>query len=235
LERELRRAADPTIAANPIWFKTGKGEYANGDKFIGVRVPLQRAIAARYASLDLAGVEQLLNSPIHEYRFTALLILVARYETGNALTRRHVFDFYLDHTRRINNWDLVDISAPPILGEHLVARSRRVLYRLAESSDWWERRISIIATAAFIQRGDLKDAFAIAKKLLADPHDLIHKAVGWMLREAGSQSRAEMLAFIKHNYSRIPRTTLRYAIEHLPATQRKRALAGRFTTGRSAK
>jgi len=138
------------------------------------------------------------------------------------------FSFYLNHTRCMNNWDLVDTSAPYILGEHLIFRPRRILYCLAESSNLWERRIAMVATAAFIDRGDLKDAFAIAARLLADKRDLIHKAIGWMLREAGKHSRAEMIDFLKRNYSRMPRTALRYAIEHLPEAQRKRALKGLF-------
>jgi 3-methyladenine DNA glycosylase AlkD len=156
------------------------------------------------------------------------LILVAWYEAGNAATKQSVFDFYLNHTRCINNWDLVDTSAPYIVGEHLVSRSRSALYRLAESPNLWERRISIVATAAFISRGDLKDTFSIASRLLDDEHDLIRKAIGWMLREAGTQSRAKLIVFLRRNYSRMPRTTLRYAIEHLPEAQRKRGLEGRF-------
>ncbi len=228
LKRELAQAADPKRALNPIWFKTGKGDYGEGDKFIGVSVPAQRIIAKKYPYLELDEIAKLLASRIHEHRSTALLILVAQYEVGNTVQQQRVFDFYLKHTRFINNWDLVDTSASYILGEHLVSRSRRVLYRLAKSPNLWERRIAMIATAAFIDRGDLKDTFAIASQLLADKHDLIHKAIGWMLREAGMHSRAEMVDFLKRNYSRMPRTALRYAIEHLPEAQRKRALRGIF-------
>jgi 3-methyladenine DNA glycosylase AlkD len=228
LKRELRQAADPKRAGNPIWFKTGKGEYGEGDKFVGVRVPVQRVIAEKYRYLELGEIEELLESRVHEHRYTGLSILVAQYEAGDAATKERVFDFYLEHTRCVNNWDLVDTSAPYIVGEHLISRSRRVLYRLAKSSDLWERRIAMIATAAFIDRGDLKDMFAIASRLLSDKHDLIHKAIGWMLREAGEHSRAEMIKFLKRNYSRMPRTALRYAIEHLPDAQRKRALEGLF-------
>jgi 3-methyladenine DNA glycosylase AlkD len=226
LKRELTQAGDPQRARNPIWFKTGKGEYAEGDQFIGVRVPTLRAIAGKHRDLKFPEIEILLRSPIHEYRYAALLILVSRYEAGDTRTRRAVFDFYLDHTRYINNWDLVDTSAPNIVGEHLVRRSRRVLYLLAESPMLWERRIAMVATFAFILRGDLKDTFRVAKRLLADKHDLIHKAMGWMLREAGDYSRSRMVAFLKRYYSRMPRTALRYAIEHLPEAQRKRILKG---------
>jgi 3-methyladenine DNA glycosylase AlkD len=176
----------------------------------------------------LDAIETLLQSPIHEHRFTGLLILVAQYQGGDESTRQKIFEFYLDHTDCVNNWDLVDTSAPSIVGEHLVSRSRRVLYRLAKSSDLWERRIAMVATAAFIDKGDLKDTFAIAAQLLGDGHDLIHKATGWMLREAGKHSRLQLIAFLKRNYPRLPRTTLRYAIEHLSETQRKNALRGMF-------
>jgi 3-methyladenine DNA glycosylase AlkD len=232
LRRELGKAADPKRAGHPIWFKTGKGEYGEGDKFIGISVPVQRAIAGKYSDLQLDEIEKLLESRIHEHRYTGLLILVAQYEAGDAATKQRVFDFYLKHTRCVNNWDLVDTSAPYIVGEHLVSRSRRVLYRLAKSSDLWERRIAMIATAAFIDRGDLKDTFAIASRLLSDKHDLIHKAIGWMLREAGQHSRAEMIKFLKRNYSRTPRTALRYAIEHLAGNKRKNALSRLRKKGR---
>lgn len=229
LKRELTKAAKHKRATDLAWFfKTGKGEYGEGDKFIGLTVPAQRAIAKKYHHLKLSEIEKLLSSPIHEYRATALFVLVAQYEAGDAATKQKVFDFYLAHTRNINNWDLVDGSAPYIVGQHLATRSRRVLYRLAKSSDLWERRIAIVATATLIRKGDIKDTFVIATHLLADKHDLIHKAVGWMLREAGKQSREEMIAFLKRNYSKMPRTALRYAIEHLPPTQRKRALQGLF-------
>jgi 3-methyladenine DNA glycosylase AlkD len=229
LKRELARAADPERARNLAWFfKTGAGEYGDGDKFIGLTVPAQRAIAEKYRHLELGDIGKLLASRIHEHRFAGLSILVDQYNAGDAATKQRVFDFYLNHTPCINNWDLVDTSAPNIVGEHLALRPRRVLHRLAKSSELWERRIAMVATAAFIRRGDLKDTFAIAACLLGDKHDLIHKAVGWMLREAGKQSRTEMIDFLRRNYSRMPRTALRYAIERLPEAQRKRALRGHF-------
>jgi len=229
LKREFGRAADPKRARDLAWFfKTGKGEYGEGDKFIGITVPVQRAIAKKFRHLELRDIEKLLESRVHEYRSTGLMILVAQYEAGDPGTKQRVFDFYLQHSRRINNWDLVDGSAPYIVGKHLISRSRLVLYRLAKSPDLWERRIAMVATAAFIRRGDLKDTFGIATRLLADKHDLIHKATGWMLREAGKQSRAELIRFLKRNYSRLPRTALRYAIERLPEAQRKKALKGIF-------
>jgi 3-methyladenine DNA glycosylase AlkD len=224
LKKELRASADPERARNLAWFfKTGKGEYGHGDRFIGLTVPVARRIGHRYIHLPLADVEKLLASPIHEHRFVALEILVAQYERENS---RAVFDFYLKHTRYVNNWDLVDTSAPYIVGRHLLTRRRNILYRLAKSRDLWERRIAIVSTQTLIRAGEIDDTFAIAKLLLPDKHDLIHKAVGWMLREAGKQSAPSLLRFIKQNYAALPRTTLRYAIERFPAAQRKRILAG---------
>jgi 3-methyladenine DNA glycosylase AlkD len=191
-------------------------------------VPQQRKVARQFRGLSLTGVAQLLQSPFHEDRFTALEILVAQYEAGDEAARARVYRAYLDHTDRINNWDLVDTSARYIVGEHLIHRSRRPVYRLARSRNLWERRIAIIATHAWIAGGDTGDAYAIAQLLLADRHDLIHKAVGWTLREAGRHSRATMVAFLREHYARLPRTALRYAIEHLPAPQRRRILAGDF-------
>jgi 3-methyladenine DNA glycosylase AlkD len=227
LSREIMRAAG-TSSGNLLWFKTAKGDYAETDQFIGVSVPALRAMTSRYRHLSLIGIEKLLTSPIHEYRYAGLLILVSQYQAGNKGDRQTIFDFYLAHTSSVNNWDLVDTSAAYIVGEHLVHRSRRVLYRLARSQVLWERRIAMVATSAFIERGDLKETFGIAERLLDDHHDLIHKAVGWMLREAGDVSRSEMMSFLKRHYCRLPRTALRYAIEHLPERQRKRSLKGLF-------
>jgi len=226
LKKELAAAADPERARNLAWFfKTGKGQYGHGDRFIGLTVPVARRIAHRYVHLPLADVEKLLASPIHEHRFVSLEILVAQYEREHS---RAIFDFYLKHTKFVNNWDLVDTSAPYIVGEHLLAHPRRILYRLARSRNLWERRIAIVSTLTLIRAGEIGDTFAIAKVLLADDHDLIHKAVGWMLREAGKQSAPALLRFLKQNYSALPRTALRYAIERFPAKQRKEMLAGKF-------
>jgi 3-methyladenine DNA glycosylase AlkD len=226
LKKELAAAADPERARNLTWFfKTGKGQYGHGDRFIGLTVPVLRRIAHRYVHLPPTDVAKLLASPIHEHRFVALEILVAQYELENS---RAIFDFYLKHTRFVNNWDLVDTSAPYIVGEHLLTRPRRILYRLARSRNLWERRIAIVSTLTLIRAGEIEDTFAIAKVLLADDHDLIHKAVGWMLREAGKQSAPALLRFLKQNYSALPRTALRYAIERFPAKQRKEMLAGKF-------
>lgn len=224
LKKELAAAADPERARNSAWFfKTGKGQYGHGDRFLGLTVPTMRRIAHRYIHLPLTDVAKLLASPIHEYRSVGLEILVAQYERENS---KAIFDFYLKHTKFVNNWDLVDGSAPYIVGQHLLTRPRKILYRLAKSSSLWERRIAIVATLTLIRQGEIEDTFAIAKLLLADDHDLIHKAVGWMLREAGKQSTPALLRFLKENYSALPRTTLRYAIERFPAAERKRLLAG---------
>ena len=225
LKKELAAAADPERARNSAWFfKTAEGQYGHGDRFIGITVPTMRKIAHRYIHLPLTDVKKLLASPIHEHRFVALEILVAQYEQGSAT----VFGFYLKHTKFINNWDLVDASAPYIVGAHLLTRTRKILYRLAKSRSLWERRIAIVSTMMFIRAGEIEDTFAIAKLLLVDEHDLIHKAVGWMLREAGKQSAPALVKFLKENYAQMPRTALRYAIERFPAERRKQMLAGRF-------
>lgn len=229
LRRELESASDAKRAKNLAWFfKTGKGEYGEGDKFCGITVPALRKIASRYQHLKLSDIRKLLSSDIHEHRLAALLILVDQYEHGSANLRKDIFDFYLANIRYINNWDLVDASARDIVGEHLVSRSRKILYTFAKSSDLWERRIAIVATHAFIRRGDLTETFKISELLLEDKHDLIHKALGWMLREAGKQSEPQLADFIKTHYSAMPRTTLRYAIERMPETVRQRRLRGEF-------
>jgi len=224
LKKELAAAADPERARNLAWFfKTAKGQYGHGDKFIGLTVPTMRRIAHRYIHLPLTDVAQLLASPIHEHRSAALEILVAQYERKKS---KAIFDFYLKHTKFVNNWDLVDGSAPYIVGRHLLERPRKILYQLAKSRSIWERRIAIVSTFAFMKAGEIDDTFAIAKLLLDEDHDLIHKAVGWALREAGKRSKQDLLRFLKANYEALPRTTLRYAIERFPAAERKRLLAG---------
>lgn len=229
LEKSLAAIADPKRAATHAWFfKTGKGQYGEGDRFLGIRVPLLRKTALLYRSLDLADIERLLASPIHEYRFVALEILVARYERGSPEDQGQIFAFYLSHTARINNWDLVDTSAPYIVGDYLLPRPRDVLYRLASSAMLWERRIAVVSSLAFVKQGETVDAFRLAEMLLADKHDLMHKATGWVLRETGKVSRPALLRFLKTHYKSVPRTSLRYAIEHFPPVQRKRLLAGEF-------
>jgi 3-methyladenine DNA glycosylase AlkD len=228
--RELKGVADPNRAASSAWFfKTGKGQYGEGDRFLGITVPLQRRVALRHRDLPFADIKRLLASPIHEHRTVGLEILVAQYERGDDAQRDRIFQFYLRNARFANNWDLVDGSAPYIVGEHLKTRPRGVLDRLATSKLLWERRIAIVSTLALIKNGEIKDTYRIAEKLLADQHDLIHKAVGWALRETGKVSRPALLRFLRANYESVPRTTLRYAIERFPQAHRKRILAGNFT------
>jgi 3-methyladenine DNA glycosylase AlkD len=228
LELELTAAGDPVRAEGLAWFfKTGKGQYGEGDRFLGIRVPIQRKIALGYKDLPFAEIAKLLSSGFHEHRFCALEILVAQYANSPS-ARSEIFDFYLQNTHGINNWDLVDTSAPYIVGEHLLTRKRNILDKLAASPILWERRISIVSTLTLIRGGELEDTFRIAKKLLPDRHDLTHKAVGWMLRETGRQSRPALLEFLRANYASLPRTTLRYAIEHFAPGQRERLLSGNF-------
>jgi 3-methyladenine DNA glycosylase AlkD len=229
VERELAAAADRKRAGGLAWFfKTGKGEYGEGDRFLGITVPVQRQIALRHLELPLDDIAGLLASRIHEHRFTALEILVAQYARADKRQRARIFDFYLRRAERANNWDLVDTSAPYIVGEHLKGRSRAQLDRLAASPSLWKRRIAIVSTLALIRHGEIADTLRIAEKLLADQHDLIRKAVGWMLREVGKVSPPALLEFLRKHYPSIPRTTLRYAIERFPAVPRRKILAGNF-------
>lgn len=232
LVRDLAALADPVRAAAVArYFKSGVGEYGEGDKFLGIPVPVLRKIALRYRTLPLPDLARLLASPTHEHRLTALEILVAQYERGTEMERRKIVAFYLRRTQGINNWDLVDTSAPYILGEHLRTRSRRLLVQLAKSKSVWKRRMAIVSTLTLIRSGETADAFRIAEMLLSDPHNLIHKAVGWALRETGKVSESDLLAFLAKHYASIARTTLRYAIERFPPQQRKRILQGQKWTG----
>ena len=225
--RDLKALADDGIAAHSQrFFKTGPGEYAEGDRFIGVRVPAIRGIARQYRALSHAGVLSLLRSAIHEERLLALVILCDQYKRGDGDERKKIYDAYLGHTAFVNNWDLVDASAHKIVGPHLENRSRRPLDRLARSKSLWERRIAIVATFHFIQRGEFDDTLRIADRLLGDGEDLIHKAVGWMLREVGKRDRKREEEFLRERYGRMPRTMLRYAIERFPERRRKAYLKG---------
>jgi len=211
------------------FFKTGPGQYGAGDIFIGITVPEMRRVAARYRDLPLQEVEALLQSPIHEHRLTALLILVLQYARADAVGQTAIYDLYLRNTTRINNWDLVDSSAEYIVGPWLKDRpeKREALARLAVSPSLWERRIAMLATFAYIKQGDATDALIVAEILLHDSHDLIHKAVGWMLREVGKRCGEPIEeAFLATHYRTMPRTMLRYAIERFPEKRRKAYLAG---------
>ena len=224
----LRAVADPVRAQGTTrFFKTGKGEYGEGDVFVGGSLPELRAIARAHATLSLADVGKLLRSRIHEERLIALLVLVAQVEAGDDAARAERFAFYLAHLAHVNNWDLVDVSASRVIGAHALATGdAKVLPRLARSKLLWARRVAIVATLAFIRAGQPATTFAIGEQLLGDEHDLIHKAVGWMLREVGKQvSEPALRAFLKKHAPRMPRTTLRYAIERFPAAERKAWLA----------
>jgi len=223
LKRELRSAADPEQAKNlHRFFKTGRGEYGEGDVFLGIKVPVQRKIAAQYRDLPVKELIGLLQSNIHEHRLVSLVILIHKYDKADEAGKKEIFNLYLKNTGKINNWDLIDLSAPKIVGHWLLDKKRDILYTLARSSDLWEKRISIMATFAFIKNKQVEDTLNIAKILLHDEHDLIHKAVGWMLREVGNRvSRAEEEKFLKKHYTTMPRTMLRYAIEKFDEKKRR--------------
>jgi 3-methyladenine DNA glycosylase AlkD len=226
VRKELKSMADPDkVATLQRFFKTGPGQYGEGDIFIGVMVPHSRQVAKKFSQLPLAEVRTLLYSRIHEERLVALLILAQRYSSASSSREKEkIVKFYLDNIKQVNNWDLVDLSAPNILGAHLVDNRdrRRLLYRLAGSDNVWERRIAIVATHHFIRNGDFSDTLKIAVMLLQDRHDLIHKAAGWMLREVGKRDAAAEEAFLEKHCSVMPRMMLRYAIERLPKSKRHR-------------
>ena len=204
------------------FFKTGPGEYGEGDRFLGIRVPAVRKLLREYCNADVSDAAALLTSPWHEERLFALFLLRREYERSDETTKRKIYALYLRNARFINNWDLVDASAPYIVGAHLHERSRASLYRLLRSRSLWKRRIAVLATFYFIARGEAREALAIAAALLGDREDLLHKATGWMLREVGKRCGVQTLhAFLDRHASAMPRTMLRYAIERLPATTRK--------------
>jgi 3-methyladenine DNA glycosylase AlkD len=205
----------------PYFFKTGKGQYGEGDKFLGVVVPDIRKVAKKYKDISSGELAGLLNSEYHECRLCALLILVEVFrKTKDEAKRKEIVDFYLSHTHRINNWDLVDLSAKDIVGEYLVDKDRDILYRLADSSLLWDQRIAVVATFAFIRRNDHKDILALSEKLLHHKHDLMHKATGWMLRETGKKNKESLVGFLDRHYKEMPRTMLRYSIEKLTPEER---------------
>lgn len=209
----------------PQFFKTGPGEYGEGDKFLGVTVPLTRSVARAHRQADSAVLDRLLGSPWHEARLCALLIMVAQAAKADELRRKELYDFYLAHTGSINNWDLVDLSAPAIVGGHLADKPRDALYSLAESTCLWENRIAVVSTIAFIRNGELDDTYRLASALMGHKHDLMHKACGWMLREAGKRDPARLVAYVEKNSAAMPRTMLRYAIERLAPDECRRLMA----------
>lgn len=220
---ELSGAANPEKAEIlSRFFKTGKGQYGEGDVFLGITVPVQRRIAKKYSGLELPDLERLLSSKIHEHRLVSLLILVEKFRKGDEALREEIVRFYLDHTGQVNNWDLVDLSAEKILGEYLAGRKdKALLSRLARSGNLWERRIAIMATFAFIKRNRFDETLRVAGILLPDPHDLIHKAVGWMLREVGKRDMEKEESFLRKYHGKMPRTMLRYAVERFDEGRRK--------------
>ncbi|MDD5132871.1 MAG: DNA alkylation repair protein [Candidatus Nanoarchaeia archaeon] len=202
------------------FFKTGKGEYGYGDNFLGIIVPEQRKLAKKYPNLSLEDLQELLSSNIHEYRLTSLFILISKYKKADS-EKEKIFNFYLKNTKNINNWDLVDLSAPNIVGHYLFEKDRKILYKLAKSDNLWEKRIAVLSTFYFIKYNQFDDSLKISEILLKDEHDLIHKAVGWMLREIGKRNLSIEEEFLKKYYKQMPRTMLRYAIEKFPEAKRQ--------------
>jgi 3-methyladenine DNA glycosylase AlkD len=230
VRRDIRKLARAERAESNKWFfKTARGEYGAGDRFLGVTVPQLRALAREYRDMPLKYTVRLLRSPWHEERLLALLILVDQYVRSGATARQHIHETYLRNTRSINNWDLVDSSAAQIVGAHLETGNRRILRRLARSQSVWERRIAMIATYHYIRRGDFKDALGVAALLRRDDHDLIHKAVGWMLREIGKRDRRTEERFLRKYGRTMPRTMLRYAVEKFPPPLRRKYLSIQYT------
>ena len=224
VEKALISLADKEKAVQLLrFFKTGKGEYGEGDKFLGIVVPAQRKVVAQFRTLPLQEIGKLLGSPYHEFRLTALLILVYQFERcKDEAVREKMYDFYRTNRRYINNWDLVDLSARQVVGGWLLHRDRGILYQYAESQNVWDRRIAVIATFRFIAERDFADSLKLCRMLMADRHDLIHKATGWMLREIGKRDRKPLLEFLDRHSKKMPRTMLRYAIEHLSISERKK-------------
>lgn len=230
LRKELDGLKDPEQAKNlQRFFKTGKGQYGEGDVFLGIKVPVQRQIVKKYwKELNLRDIQELLDSKIHEERLIGILILVQMYNKSkkDKLKQRQIFEFYLKNTSRINNWDLVDLSAPNIVGDFSRTDGTEIIRFLAKSKNLWERRIAIISTAAFIKDRIFGETLSIADMLLKDEHDLIHKAVGWMLREVGKRNQDVLEIFLKERYKEMPRTMLRYSIEKFSEEKRKKYLKG---------
>jgi 3-methyladenine DNA glycosylase AlkD len=227
IQTHLRNIADPATAQmSQRFFKTAPGQYGAGDVFLGIKVPILRAQIRTFRGTPLKAIAALLKSGYHEERLFALLLLIDSYQRGDTQNKQACYDLYLAHTAHINNWDLVDVSAPHIVGDFLAERPRQVLYEFVTSDSLWERRIAIIATLYFIRHNEFDDTLRLAGHLLADRHDLMHKAVGWMLREVGKRDQEIEEEFLLRHYRIMPRTMLRYAIERFPETRRKAYLNG---------
>jgi 3-methyladenine DNA glycosylase AlkD len=228
IRKEIRALGNPAIAEHSQrFFKTGKGEYGEGDRFLGIRVPIIRQQVRCHSDAPLEVILMFLKSRWHEERLFALLAMVDRFSRGSQDEREAIFNLYLENLRYVNNWDLVDSSAHLIVGPWLEPRSRRLLYTMAKSQNLWERRVAVMATGHFIRCREFSDTLAIAVLLLNDKHDLIHKAVGWMLREVGKRDRQVETGFLKKHYKAMPRTMLRYAIEKFPEKERQRWFQGK--------
>ena len=222
IKKDLKKLSDPEKAKILLkFFKTEKGGYGEGDKFLGIKVPDQRKIAKKYRDLSLSKIQDLLSSKIHEYRLTSLFILADKYQRSDKNNKKKIFEFYLKNTKNINNWDLVDSSAPYIVGDYLLDKDRKILYELAKSKKLWERRIAMLSTYTFIRNGEFEDTLKIAGILLNDEYDIIHKAVGWMLREIGNRNQKVEEKFLKKYYKKMPRVMLRYAIEKFSEEKRR--------------
>jgi 3-methyladenine DNA glycosylase AlkD len=228
IRKELHRLGRKERAeVSQRFFKTGPGEYGEADVFVGVGAPELRRLAREFQDLPVREVRSLLKSGIHEERALALLVLVRKYQRGDRQEQECVYNLYMDHLRWVNNWDLVDVSAEHVVGAFLKNKSKKPLYRLARSKNLWERRVSVLATFHYIKGREFSETLKIAEMLLSDEEDLIHKAVGWMLREVGKRDLATEERFLKEHYGEMPRTMLRYAIERFPEPERQRYLKGR--------
>jgi 3-methyladenine DNA glycosylase AlkD len=222
ISKEILKQKNPSQAlVLQRFFKTGKGEYGEGDVFYGIKVPIQRTIAKQFKDLSLEDLKVLINSKVHEERLIAAFILVDQYKKGDKNKKKIIFDFYLKNRKGINNWDIVDLSAPNIIGTYLLDKDKSILYKYAKSKNLWEKRIAVLSTFTFIRNGFFNDTLRMAEILFNDEHDLIHKAVGWMLREIGNRDIKMEEKFLKKHYKVMPRTMLRYAIEKFPEKKRK--------------
>lgn len=222
IKNELEQYIDPVKREYlPNFFKTGKGQYGEGDKFLGIVVPNTRLVAKRHKDAPFEVMAELLQSEWHECRLCALLMLVERFKKSDEKDKKHIFDFYLANTSRINNWDLVDLSAPNIVGEYLKDKPRDILYKLADSSLLWDQRIAVLSTYTLIRNREFMDILALSERLLHHQHDLMQKAVGWMLREMGKRDKDLLVQFLEKHCKVMPRTMLRYAIEKFPDDERK--------------
>jgi 3-methyladenine DNA glycosylase AlkD len=225
IQKKLRSISDPDIAVHSSrFFKTGPGEYGEGDRFLGIGVPDIRKVARQYREMTLLEIKKLLHSKFHEERLCALIMLVTLFQKSEEIKRKKIYETYLKHTSYINNWDLVGVSAPAIIGGYLLDKERDILYKLVTSDNLWERRIAIMSTFQFIKNNEFGDTLNLAGLLIKDHHDLIHKAAGWMLREVGKRNLDLEEQFLRKHAQHMPRTMLRYAIEKFPESKRKRYL-----------